>query len=282
MLAASALLLTTMILAAGCAAAAPPKGEGLASAVTIDHYRNVTVDLDYAHGTGVLPVDKYDNDSPENTVRILHAIAALSDKCMVKQGYSAISSTVDWKPFPAAEDRMLGRWAADYAGLYGAAPPPDSGPPQVNLVQFGVQFNKAYATCQDSAKQKLLAELQQVQMPNIVREIRGRAFELATSDPAGRAALVAWRTCSEDAGIVLDPGDHFPVEEYKQQGKEAEIKAYTTHAECARSSGAIQAIYDLRARYELALLDSQQEKLATFRKEQSTLMSRFDQVIENG
>ena len=235
---------------------------------SIAKYADTSVQLDYEHGTASLPTDKLDNGSPENNMRALHAIAASSDKCMVKQGFEAISGSVDWRPYSALEDRILGRWSVPYASAYGAERSPDSGPPSVDLVQYGVKFNKAYATCQDAAKEQLQPELMFLQSRNMISDIRSRAFQLATGSKDGKAAIAKWRQCGEDAGIVLDPKDGFPVEEYKHQGKRAEIEAYVTFAGCAQSTGAIQTIYDLRARYELALMDSQQERIASFEREQ--------------
>ncbi len=250
--------------------------------VSIENYGQTTVELDYVHGTGALPTDRLDNDSPDKATRALHAIAVATDGCIVKKGFDAISATVNWVPFAPVEDRTLGRWSVDYASRYGAERSPDDGPAGVDLVKYGVDFNKAYANCQDAAKESLRPELEFMQSRNMISEIRSRAFTLAVSSVAGQRAIAAWRKCSEDAGIVLDPRDGFPVEEYKAQGKEAEIKAYVTHARCARSTSAIQEVFDLRARYELALIDSQQAKINTFENEQRKVMDVFDKVIAGG
>jgi len=250
--------------------------------VSIEKYPDTVVEVDYAHGNGSLPADALDNNNPDNTIRALHAIAVSTDTCMVKRGFGAISGTVDWKPFVDVEDRVLGRWSTQYASSFGASPAPESGPPEVDLVSHGVDFNKAYATCQDSAKATLRPHLEFLQARNLISGIQSRAYELATKNAQGIAAIAAWKQCSEDAGIVLDPNDGLPVEEYKRQGKEAEIKTYVTHAECARSTQAIQAIYNLRARYELALMDSEQEQIATFKKRQDEVKKALDKAIAEG
>ena len=266
----------------GCAEPGGSSQPTALPSVSIARYSDTVVELDYAHGTASLPADSLDSNSPENSARVTHAIAARTDTCMVDKGFDAIAETVDWGSFAPAEDRVLGRWSAEYASVYGAERAADNGPPQVDLVRFGVEFNRAYATCQDSAKEKLRPELEFLQTRNIIAEVKSRAYEFATKSADGTEAIAAWKACSEKAGVVLDPADGFPVEEYKRQGKQAEITAYVTHAECARSTGAIQTVFNLRARYELALMDERQEQVAAFTKKQEAVAKTFDDAIAEG
>lgn len=250
--------------------------------VSIDGYSDLVADLDFTVGIAVLPLDRYYLGSPEYVVKVLHAIAVTTDECLVEAGLPAIASTVDWSPFTPYEDRRYGVWSVENASRYGLDLSPEAGPPAVDTLQYGVEFNAVYTECSDEAKESLLDQLEFSQQPNVDRQIRGRAQELAAAHPDGAAAFEAWQACMEDRGIVLEPSDGRPSAQYSEQGKEAEIQATVVEAECARNSGAIQQLYNLQARYEAVLLDAQEAQFNEFLSQREAAVEVFDAAIAGG
>lgn len=271
---------TLFVLLSGCASQPTPESDVReVPEVSIDGLEDVVATVDYETGTVALPSDSYDIQAPEYVVRMLHAIAVRADQCMIDKGFDAIADQTDWSPFSKPEDRIFGRWSPKLASVYGAGRADDSLPPQVSLVAYGPDFSNAYNECAEVAKGTLKDEINFSQGPNVALDIRFGALQMAQDSEAGKKALADWRECSEAAGVVLDPNDGMPVEEYKTQGKEAEIEAYTTHAECAQSSGAIQTLADLRARYETALIEVQEAQLVEFTKQRDEVIKSLDDAI---
>lgn len=247
--------------------------------VSIAEYSDVTAQLDFAHAAPTLPLDQYYLGSTGFSYRALHAIAAVTDTCMVDRGYPAVAETVDWTPSNAAEDRTYGLWSVENASQYGVSLAPGKTPPTVETLSYGIDFNNAYAACLDTAKETLMDELLFSQDPNIDSQIRGRARELTRASDEGKAAFADWQACMEGEGIVLDPEDGRPSSQYADQGKESEIKTAVVEAQCAASTAAIQTLYDLQARYEAAFLDKQEAQVQEFVKEREAVIAIFEAAI---
>jgi len=275
-----AVILAGLVTLTGCSAGgddAPDPEETMAT-VSLDGYQDVTAKLDFEHASPALPLDQYSMNSSEYVHRVLHAIAVSTDACMTEQGYPAVAQTVDWAPYPA-EDRTYGVWSISYATKYGLDSAPQSGPPAVDTVNLGVDFNKAYPLCMDEAKGQLMDQLTFSQEPNVDSRIRGRAIDLVVASEEGKSALTAWQSCMEQAGLVLDPEDGRPSAQYAAQGKEAEITATVTEAQCGADSGATQTLYDLQAQYEQAFMDQQAAQLQDFSVKRNKAIDVFDNVI---
>ncbi|QAY59632.1 hypothetical protein ET475_06265 [Microbacterium protaetiae] len=263
----------------GCAASAPMSSPSSMARVSITKYSAVSAHLDYAHGVAALPTTNLDVGAPDFVMAILHAIAVRTDACMQKQGFPAIADEQSWQPYVGDEDRTLGRWSVDYASKYGAAPAPESQPSEVNLLSKGPDFNNAYSACQIKAKTALDEQIQFAQSKNIISTIKWQAFQLATTSPAGKKVITRWHDCAEDAGVVLDPESGGPSTQYSSQGKQAEITAFTADAKCAKSTGAVQEIFTLRAQYESALLDASEAQVAAYKTQRAKVLTQLDDVI---
>jgi hypothetical protein len=83
----------------------------------------------------------------------------------------------------------------------------------------------------------------------------------------------------EEAGLVLDPDDGRPSEQYSAQGKESEIAAAITEARCAQTTGAVQTLYDLQAKYEAAYREDQAAQIQAFSEKRRKVERFFDDVI---
>lgn len=269
---------------AGCSASAVPSGAGATPLgdVSIDGYDNVTAQLDYDHAIVVTPVSQFSLSNSDYMIRLLHAIAVRADSCMEKAGFPATAGQHDWSPFLAEEDRSYGLWSVAYASKYGVDLAAEAGPEPVDVIDMGVEQGKKYAECSDVARESLDEELLWSQGMNIDSEIRGKAYDLVVASDAGKAAKADWAACMEAQGIVLDPTTGWPVQQYEQQGKEAEIAASVVEAECARSTGAVQTLYDLQARYEAALIDAQSARVKEFKTRRAEVIGVFEDAIAGG
>lgn len=247
--------------------------------VGIAGYEDVTARLDYELSTAETPVSKFSLSNPDYVSRALHAIAVRADSCMKKAGFPATASQQDWSPFVPEEDRTYGLWNVTYASKYGVELAPEAGPPPVNVIDMGVDQGNQYATCSDAARESLIDELLWSQDLNIDTQIRRRAYESVIASDKGKAAEADWQACMEDRGIVLDPADGRPVQQYQARGKEAEIAAMVVEAECARSTNAAQTLYDLQARYEAALIDAQSAQIQAFIDRRNEVITVFEDAI---
>lgn len=269
----------SIVLLSACApATTTPAAEELPE-VSVEDLGSDQAILDYDTGTYQLPTDGISLDAPDYVMRVLHAIAVKADECVVEKGYPAVASEVDWAPYKQEEDRTFGRWSTVYASKYGISLVPDGGPPRVDFTSKGPEFNNAYNSCAEAAKDELADVITFSQTQNVVQQIRAKAYQLAISSDDGRAALADWRNCAESAGIVLELESGQPVQSYIDQGKEAEIAAYVTFADCAKSTGAIQQLANARLRFELALMKSQEARIAAFVVERDDAIAKLDAAI---
>ncbi|MDQ1122621.1 hypothetical protein [Microbacterium trichothecenolyticum] len=281
-LATAAALVITVLSVSACAPS-PSEGEGLQELpdVSIEGYESVSAVMDYETGTVQLPLDQYSLQSPAVQTKTLQAIATRTDACLEDLGFHTVSERVDWTPFPAAENRRYGVWSVERASRFGYGAPEDVGinTLRVNTLDLGVEFNEAFASCNQEAVSALQPQIDFLQAPNIDYRIRSQAERRAESSAEGAQAREQWQNCMKERGIVLDATSGFPSQQYNQQGKEAEIAAATTQAECASQTGAIQTLFDLQARYEAAFIDSQAAAVQEFAAARETVLSTFNDVI---
>jgi hypothetical protein len=267
-------------LLAGCATEAPTADtEDALPEVSIENYDDVTATLDFEHAVATLPLDQYDIDSPEYVIRVLHAIAVRTDECMVDAGFPATAGSSDWTPYQQEEDRGYGLWSVAYASQFGTDLANVAGAPDLDTLSMGVEYNKQYVLCKESANESLMDELLFSQEMNIDAKIRRQSQELTLASADGKQARLDWSACMEARGLVLDPIDGRPSAQYGQQGKEAEIQASVIEAECAASSGAVQKIFDIQARYEAAFMDTQAAQLKAFAGQRDKAIAVFEDAI---
>lgn len=275
------LLILSAALSAGCAPATDERAAQELPEVSIDEYRHVTATLDFDEGTAELPIDAYSKQNPRHQTKLAHALAVRTDSCLVRRGFSGIADQQDWSPYAKEDDRGYGLWSIALASRYGLDWPPDRGPGALALdtTSLGVEFNQAYGECWAEARDTLAPEVAFFNELNIDRRISNRAAELTLLHEDGQAAKTAWRGCMEADGVVLDDESGSPSAQYRDQDKEAQIRVAVIQAECAVSTGAIQTLFDLHARYEAAYIDAQAGALQEFSEELDAVLARLDDVI---
>ena len=277
-----ALLLTGCVGETPAGPADPPEqtsAEEPLPTVTIDDYADVTATLDYAHAGARLPLDEYHADSASFVGTVLHAINARTDQCMTAKGHPAISDDLD-RPY-VQEDRMFGLWSTEYAAKYGTALAPEGKPAEVDLDSYGAEYAADYPTCKDEALQSLskpLASLDGNAITGLDIRIRNASAQLSRDSEEGRTALENWQTCMTDQGVLLEKSDGRPAASYQDQGRDAVIRVTVIEAECARTTGAVQRLYDLQARYEAAFIDAQRIELDAFIGERAPMLAALQEV----
>lgn len=269
---------------AGCVAGDPaapiPSSDAPLPEVSIEGYDGVGATLDFAHAAVSLPLDPDYAGSPSFVMMVLHAIAVRTDECMGERGFPAIAGDADWEPYPA-EDRMFGLWSVDYASRYGVELAVEGRAPAIKIEHLGDAYNEAYPACREKAKQSLtgpLTILDSQAITGLDVQIRWSAATLVRASAEGMAALADWRMCIEVRGVTVDP-DGRPSEQYKAQGREALIGVTVIEAECAASTGAIQRLYDLLARYEAAYTDVMANELQELKEQRDAIRAELENAI---
>ncbi|BDZ48094.1 hypothetical protein GCM10025867_03350 [Frondihabitans sucicola] len=276
-----ALAFASFIGLTACTAAEPERTKSNAPLppVSIKKYGDVVAALDFDHATAQTPLSRIDRNAPRFSTKIFHAIAVGTDRCLTEQGFQEVSSKTDWSPYPESEDRQYGLWSVEYASKYGVSLAPNRGPRELDTLALGVEFNKAYADCMDSAKDDLKEILTYTDSPDIDSTIKWQSHDRTRASKAGKKALVDWRACMEKAGVVLDPDDSRPSAQYQVRSKEAEIKVSVLEAKCGVDTGAVRTLYDTQARYEAAYLDAQAAQVKAFVKKRDKVLHELDEAI---
>lgn len=283
--------LALLVVLVGCTASPPQsqdEGDDLPGAppgaladVSIEEYEDVRAILDYDHSLAETPLDEFSAQRPEFTIQVLHAIAVLADGCMEKQGHAPTAAERDWTPFLDNEDRTYGIWSVAYASKYGRDLAPEAGAAEMEIDGMDVEELAAYETCINAARDELADELVWLGSPETIEvQIRFTANELTLASDDGQQAKGNWVACIEAAGVVVLPEDGMPVDAYRQKGKDAEIPAFVTAAECARSTGAVQTLYDLQARYEAALIDAHAAEVDAYIERSEEVLAVLQDAID--
>jgi hypothetical protein len=287
--AALAFLVSTATVLVGCAAEPTPRSDAPTQSeagsplpeVTIARYGDVSASLDFAHAAVSLPLDAYYGWTPEYTRDVLHLQAQETDRCLVAQGLPAVADSVPWQPVPD-EDRLYGIWSVEYAKRYGTELAPEARLPAIDTVEFGDAFNSSYHACIGETRNTFDEQLSYFdgQWPHALDiQIRKSANELVLASDAGQEEKAKWSECIQGRGVTLEASDGRPSTKYAAQGKEALIRVTTVEAECAASTGAVQALFDLHAQYEKAYIDLYFDELKALKAERDGMIDAMREIV---
>jgi len=286
------IILAVALVLSGCAAQAPPQTPASPEmadklhplpAVSIDGYADVTATLDYTHAGVSLPMDEYSADSASYVSTVLQAINALTDRCMTAKGHPANSDDLN-RPY-VQEDRLFGLWSTEFAAKYGTDPAPEGEAKEIDLTAYDSGYAIDYSACKDTARQSLSEPLAQLDVKALVGldvRIRNTATELVLTSNAGQTAKGDWETCMTTRGLVLEDRDGRPAASYRDHGQSEVIRVTVIEAECARTTGAVQRLYDLQARYESAFIDAEQSELDNLLEERTAIRTDLESAIAGG
>ena len=262
------------------AAPEPANEEQPLPIVSIEGYADVTATLDYAHAGVSLPMDKYLADSASYISTVLQAINALTDQCMTAKGYPANSDDLN-RPC-VQEDRLFGLWSTEYAAKYGTDLALEGKPGEIDLTTYDSDYAIDYSACKDATRQSLsepLALLDGKAIIGLDVRIRHTATELVLTSNAGQTARRDWESCMTNQGIVLEDRDGWPAASYSDHGQSEVIRVTVIEAECARTTGAVQRLYNLQARYESAFIDAEQSELNALSDERTAIRAVLETAI---
>ncbi len=249
--------------------------------ISIDGYNNVAAQLDYESGTVRLPLDPYIVQSTEMGTKWSHAFDVLVETCVVDQGLPYTANQVDWNNLTPDDDRLFGRWSVKLAEQYGFNSAPGAGGSSMLPEQTNPASQKASETCYDQARKLLepIGEFSDSQQIDV--RISSLAYMQVEQSVDGKAAIDRRTQCLESQGYVVG-GDAYLDEKYNTQGEAQQLSAATTFAKCQLSSGAIDELYNLLARYQAAYIDKYEAQLVALQKETQKHKSELDRFIESG
>ncbi|UCR89716.1 hypothetical protein [Mycetocola spongiae] len=250
--------------------------------VSIDEFAGVTAHLDFIAGTVELPLASLSTQSAPYVTRVNRAIDALTDSCMQQKGFLSPPSPDRNSEFAESENREFGQWSVSIASEFGFALPPNTGHPPTDTLALGVPYNADFPGCMEDAKQQLIDSLEYLEAPNIDFQIGRDAHQFVVESTEGREALGRRAECIEQKGVILDPNRIELSEQYLQQPPETQIAAATAEAECAVSTGAIQELFNLQARYQSALMRDHEAALEEHRTRMDQIARTLDSVIREG
>ncbi|QIK63404.1 hypothetical protein G7068_09480 [Leucobacter viscericola] len=274
-----------VVLLNGCSTSvedtSPGDGPRVEDSVSIEAYSNVTAELDFERGTASLPLDPYlVNGDDEFFAKATHADFAYVERCVAKHGFTYLSN-IDWSAVEKPENQLFGEWSVPLAQQYGLEAPSNSGIPKVMPSQAEPAIEEAASACMDEAKARAQNTAEFLESPHVDSDIEVMSYDLTLAHPEAKAAINKRSECVKKKGIVLED-DGYLAESYYEQDPAAQIKAATVFAECQVSSGAVQKLFDLYARYQAAYIDKQEAQLGELLKQKQTHEAELDRMIEGG
>lgn len=253
--------------------------------VSIEEFSSVTADLDFGTATASTPLDPYlVGYSFEIETAFAQARATITGECLRGFGYASREfATVDWETLQPLDDRQFGMWDVRAAAKFGFEPDGSRGVPQPSpALNAGQGYADASAVCAGKRQEdpRYASILRDLEGPQFLSDrIQGNAMALALASPEGSAATERFADCLRARGLVLDPDSGYVSSEYTAKGKEAEIVAALGEAECNRSSGRVQTLYDLRARYEAAYMERYESQLDAVAEQKRSILDRLEALI---
>lgn len=276
-------LVTTGAMAlSGCAG---PSTKGVTSPdttdlgiVSIEDYSDVSAKLDFETGAVVLPLSTITLQAPEIAAKTQHAIAVLTDACMVQKGFPAVAENRDWT-WTGQENRTFGLWDVDDASKFGFDFDPMTAFPTVEVLPLGVEYNNNLPECAKAATDKLAEELEFLQAPNIDYQIYSNAYEQTISSDEGFEAFAKRTACMEEQDVVVDPETKGPSDAYLKQSQEIQIRIATVFASCSVDTGAVQTLFNIEARFQAAYMDKVAAQIAELKTKRLSTEKAIDGII---
>lgn len=280
-----ALAVVGCVLASGCGQVAvaespqPPAGLSPLTAEAIVPYADIHAVLDPETGSVRTTLTDQSVDSPELMTLLLRVVAISTDECMVRQGFDAVASRIDWTPWHR-ENQLFGRWSESLAAAHGRDPAPSKWAPGSRTVAFGVAYNHALPECQEKARERYADDIAYLRADHIDVAIFEAARASVLVDPVAQATLGARDACLAAAGVVTDPDTRFVTHRYRDRPREEQVEVMVAATRCQNETGAIQVLFDLQSRYEAAYIDAYGDEMARHRTRLDEIAQRLSDELE--
>ncbi|WP_147440484.1 hypothetical protein [Mycetocola tolaasinivorans] len=242
--------------------------------VSIEGRESVVAQLDFDTGAVQLPLDQFSADAPEFTSRMTAAMETLVQRCLVERGFPG-PVTIESKV--SEEGRTFGAWSVSKAAAFGFAGEPER--TAEDAVPRGAGYDEAFGSCLDDMRNSLRSEFSYTDAANIDRQISTAAYGLTVQSAAGKQAYEDRALCAESKGIVMDPDRISASVQYYEEAPDMQIRTATAFAECSVSTGAVQTLFDLMARYQTAMIERSAGALSEHQKKLAEISARFDAII---
>lgn len=278
----SAILVTSLVsvVATSCAAIEPPslpttddtsEISSILEDINMDDYSSVRANLDFSSGTVVLPIDAIRRDSDDVLALRQEARRSLVDSCLAERGLPPIDWPADLAP---DENRLYGIWSVNLASRYGLERP------SVVLAGDSSPASDDQIPCLEFAKDEMRELNEAADAVSLDTQVASVSFYAVVSSTEGMTALEAARSCMVDEGLALDPAGN-PMGDDSPGNSETNIRIAVTWATCNVETGAIQALFDLTARYQAALIDRSEAAGVALAEEKLALIEGYRKIINS-
>lgn len=243
-----------------------------ADSIDLEPYTHVRANLDFETGTVTLPLQAIEMNSPEvGELRVL-ATRALVDSCLADNGLP----TYAWpNRTPEGDDRLYGIWSVSWAASFGYDLPQSADKDDLPPISAEQE------ACFSAGRAEMEDKLKAIDAVNFDDDVRRAAYAATLASPEGKVALSLAQECMRDRGLSLDSESGFPkLDTSSEYGGEANIRIAVIEATCNVETGAVQALYDLTAQYQTALIDRNEAAAVALAEEKAELVTYFTRLID--
>lgn len=246
--------------------------------ISIEDYANVTAKLDTQAGTVALPLDPFDSQTPEIQSLVEDASLSVSNQCLRAHGIEEFHTVGDRTVLSTADNTYF-FWGLRDAQNYGFNTAPGT--------KYSLSTPKGDPATVDACDQEgreAIAPFDPLGMgeeqPSNGLDLRIRTMVrfrvTASSEFSDAAADIS--DCLKKAGFAADDKGRLD-EQYRDKPLAEQVPVATAAANCAVDTGAIQAVYDLQARYEAAYIDRYEAQLAETQKHTAEAVPTLTRMI---
>jgi hypothetical protein len=257
--------------------------------------------LDVVSGEIVMPLDPYRfAASSQNMQAFRRAESIAVGRCMNAAGlpYSAAAAIDSPDSFP--EDRPFGLWNRERALLYGSGVGESAVQAafEQDLAIGGPNWEQAVSECYNyiaapvnagEVDEDVVYIEELAFMPTnadysrgLGERLAGEAYAAAIRDPRFATARSAWERCLTENGLTPVPDSWAPSEQ-AAPGSEQDIEHALIDVDCDDRTGKTQALANVLAEYEQAMLESNEAALVALKQDMDGRVSAARAYIsENG
>lgn len=250
------------------------------SAPDIASYENIRARLDVDTATIRFPLDDY-SLSGTDALRLEHANEILLSRCLAQRGFDDPRATLDVKDLVVAPDRRYGIWTTAQAETRGYAlptSPADDAITEQERAQPQAWWD-ASTQCIASTEQLPVVEpLAHTDEMRVVDDGIVRASDEAKADEHWKAARQKWVDCIAADDLTPQSSTSL-VPTLPADDDEAQRKIALIDVRCKTSTGVVQTMADIEARYQQAYIDEHADELNSVRARVHEIQEKVNTII---